>query len=45
MAAIARGGHFWLIGGQPISFIGYLFYIGRYFSGIAPLILQSRSTA
>ncbi|HVD94986.1 MAG TPA: hypothetical protein VNE84_02465 [Candidatus Limnocylindria bacterium] len=39
---IARAGHIWLISAQLLSFIGYLFYTGRYFSAIAPLVLRSR---
>jgi hypothetical protein len=39
---ITRAGHIWLITFQLVSFIGYLIYIGRYFSAIAPLLLQSR---
>jgi hypothetical protein len=41
---IARAGHIWLISIQLLSFIGYLFYTSRYFSAIAPLLLQSRQT-
>lgn len=41
---IARGGHLWLISAQIVSFIGYLIYTGRYFSGIAPLVLRARQT-
>jgi len=39
---ITRGGHIWLISFQLISFIAYLAYIGRHFSKIAQLLLQSR---
>jgi hypothetical protein len=39
---IARGGHIWLISAQLVSFIVYLTYIGRHFSKIAELLLQSR---
>ncbi len=39
---IARGGHVWLIGAQLVSFIAYLIFIGRHFSKIAQLLLQSR---
>jgi hypothetical protein len=39
---ITRAGHIWLITVQLGSFIGYLIYIGRYFTAIAPLLLQSR---
>ena len=41
---IARAGHIWLISTQLLSFIGYLVYTSRYFSGIAPLLLRSRQT-
>jgi hypothetical protein len=39
---IARAGHVWLIGAQLVSFIGYLFYVARFFRVIAPLVLRSR---
>ena len=39
---ITRGGHVWLISAQLVSFIAYLTYIGRHFSKIAQLLLQSR---
>lgn len=39
---ITRAGHIWLISIQLLCFIGYLFYTGRYFSAIAPLVLQNR---
>ena len=39
---ITRGGHLWLISAQLVSFIVYLAYIGRHFSRIAQLLLQSR---
>jgi hypothetical protein len=39
---ITRGGHVWLISAQLVSFIAYLAYIGRHFTKIAPLLLQSR---
>ncbi len=39
---ITRGGHVWLISAQLVSFISYLTYIGRHFSKIAQLLLQSR---
>jgi hypothetical protein len=39
---ISRSRHIWLISVQLLSFIGYLFYTGRYFSAIAPLVLQNR---
>jgi hypothetical protein len=38
---IARAGHVWLIGAQLVSFIGYLFYVARFFRVIAPLVLRS----
>ena len=41
---IARAGHIWFISTQLLSFIGYLFYTGRYFTSIAPLVLRSRQT-
>ena len=41
---IARAGHVWLIAAQMVLFIGYLIYIGRYFSAIAPLVLRARQT-
>jgi hypothetical protein len=39
---IARSGQVWLIGAQLVSFIAYLIFIGRHFSKIAQLLLQSR---
>lgn len=39
---IARAAHVWLISAQLVSFIVYLTYIGRHFSKIAQLLLQSR---
>ena len=39
---IVRGGHIWLISAQLVSFVAYLTYIGRHFSKIAQLLLQSR---
>ncbi|MGE5208726.1 MAG: hypothetical protein ACM3KL_05265 [Alphaproteobacteria bacterium] len=39
---ITRSGHLWLIGAQIVLFSAYLIYTGRYFSAIAPLVLQSR---
>jgi hypothetical protein len=41
---ITHARHIWLIGTQLLSFIGYLFYTGRYFSAIAPLLLRSGRT-
>ena len=41
---ITRSRHIWLISAQLLSFIGYLFYTGRYFSAIAPLLRQNRRT-
>jgi hypothetical protein len=38
---ITRAGHIWLITVQLVLFTGYLIYTGRYFSAIAPLLLQS----
>jgi hypothetical protein len=39
---IARAGHLWLISAQLVSFVGYLFYVARFFRIIAPLVLRSR---
>jgi hypothetical protein len=39
---IARAGHVWLISAQLVSFVGYLFYVARFFRVIAPLVLRSR---
>jgi hypothetical protein len=41
---IAQGSHIWLVGAQLVSFIAYLIYIGRHFSKVAELLLQSRQT-
>ncbi len=37
---IERGGHVWLIGAQLLSFIGYLFYVTRFFSVLAPAMVK-----
>jgi hypothetical protein len=42
---IAHGAHVWLIGAQLVSFIAYLIYIGRHFSKLAELLLQSRQAS
>ena len=42
---IARRAHLWFVSAQIVSFIGYLIYTGRYFSAIAPMVLQSRRSA
>jgi hypothetical protein len=39
---ILRGQHSWLIAAQLLAFIVYLTYTGRYFRGIAPLLLRSK---
>jgi hypothetical protein len=39
---VTRGAHVWLISAQLVSFVAYLTYIGRHFSKIAQLLLQSR---
>ena len=41
---ITRSRHICLISAQLLSFIIYLFYTSRYFSAIAPLLLQNRRT-
>jgi hypothetical protein len=38
---IAGGGHVWLIGAQLICFIGYLIYVSRFFSALAPAMVAS----
>jgi hypothetical protein len=35
-----KGGHVWLIGAQLISFIGYLIYVTRFFSVLAPAMVK-----
>jgi len=42
---IDRAGHVWLIAAQLLSFIVYLFYVTRFYNGIAPLILRSHEGA
>jgi hypothetical protein len=37
---IERGGHVWLIGAQLLSFIGYLVYVTRFFSVLAPAMVK-----
>jgi hypothetical protein len=37
---IARGGHVWLIGTQLFCFIGYLIYVTRFFSALAPAMVN-----
>jgi hypothetical protein len=37
-----RSGNVWLIGAQLLSFLIYLFYVIRFYNGIAPLILRSQ---
>jgi hypothetical protein len=36
-----RSGNIWLIAAQLVSFLIYLFYVVRFYNGIAPLILRS----
>ena len=38
---LERSGDIWLIAAQLLSFLIYLFYVIRFYSGIAPLILRS----
>ena len=42
---ITRSGHVWLIAVQLLSFIGYLIYVTRFFSALAPAMVKSRQTA
>ena len=42
---IDRAGHVWLIAAQLLSFLVYLFYVTRFYNGIAPLILRSHEGA
>jgi hypothetical protein len=42
---IDRSGHVWLIATQSLSFIIYLFYVIRFYNGIASLILRSHEQA
>jgi hypothetical protein len=42
---IARGGHVWLIGAQLVCFIGYLSYVTRFFSELAPAMVASTKVA
>lgn len=38
-----RGGHVWLIATQFICFIGYLFYVTRFFSALAPVMVNQKT--
>jgi hypothetical protein len=42
---IAGGAHVWLIGLQLVSFIGYLIYVTRFFSELAPAMVASETPA
>ena len=39
---LERNGHIWLIIAQILGFIGYLFYVVRFYVDLAPLIAQAR---
>ena len=39
---LAQNGHIWLIAIQIASFVGYLFYVVRFYVDLAPLIAQAR---
>jgi hypothetical protein len=40
---IAGGGHVWLIGAQLLCFIGYLIYVTRFFSALAPALVNQKT--
>jgi hypothetical protein len=40
---ISRGGHVWLIGTQLFCFIGYLIYVTRFFSALAPAMVNPQT--
>jgi len=40
---LARNGHIWLIAVQVIAFAGYLSYVVRFYTRLAPLITQARA--
>jgi hypothetical protein len=40
---IARNGHVWLMAIQLVSFIGYLFYVVRFYTNLAPFIARARA--
>jgi hypothetical protein len=42
---VDRAGHVWLIAAQLLSFLVYLFYVTRFYNGIAPFILRSHEGA
>src|SRR5437868_15528350 len=42
---IDRAGDVWLIAAQLLSFMIYLFYVTRFYNGIAPLISRSHEGA
>jgi hypothetical protein len=39
---LAGNGHVWLVTAQVIGFVGYLFYVVRFYGALAPLISQAR---
>ena len=39
---IGNDAHIWLIGCQIVGFVGYLFYVVRFYVGLAPLISAAR---
>ncbi len=40
---LARNGHIWLIAIQLVSFAGYLFYIVKFYTGLAPFIARAHA--
>jgi hypothetical protein len=40
---IAGGNHVWLISAQLVSFVGYLIYVTRFFSALAPAMINRKT--
>lgn len=41
---LERGGHVWLIAPQLICFLGYLVYVSRFFSALAPAMVNRKTS-
>jgi hypothetical protein len=39
---LTRNGHIWLVATQLAGFVGYLLYVVRFYTGLAPFIAQAR---
>ena len=40
---LADGGHVWLVAAQVVGFAGYLIYVVKFYTTLAPLIVQARA--